>query len=100
MRKKKRKPKPKKKSNKDPDNGNAPKHGVLDSLLDSGWIQNTSVTAIGAITAVICLTMRMNFLKTAVVTAAASFPSLLWSVPAILHPTPPRPPNKPPLFPP
>ncbi len=84
MRKKKRKPKPKKKSNKDPDNGNAPKHGVLDSLLDSGWIQNTSVTAIGAITAVICLTMRMNFLKTAVVTAGVILTALVWIVAAII----------------
>jgi hypothetical protein len=81
MRKKKKgKPKPREKANNHGHSGNRPKQVVLQTLANSGWVQNTSIAALGIITAAICAIMKMSLFKTTVVTACVVLTALVWIV--------------------
>src|SRR6266700_3513248 len=75
---KKGKPKSKKKFNYTASQGKSPKHGIIESLTGSGWIQNISAAIIVIGTAIVCAIMKMSVLKTSVITACVLLTALVW----------------------
>lgn len=56
-----------------------PKNRIFQALAQNGWIQNTSVTVLPILTAIICIAMKMSTLRTIVITACVLLTVLVWT---------------------